>query len=101
MVEIVKAVSADAKIVVMDEPTSSLSQAETETLFTIIGRLKAKGVGIIYISHRLDELFQITDRILIIRDGISVGNVETKTAGRTGQYDGWPRADQLLYQEQS
>ena len=82
LVEIVKAVSADAKIVVMDEPTSSLSQAETETLFTIIGRLKAKGVGIIYISHRLDELFQITDRILIIRDGISVGNVETKTAVR-------------------
>lgn len=82
LVEIVKAVSADAKIVVMDEPTSSLSKAETETLFTIIGRLKAKGVGIIYISHRLDELFQITDRILIIRDGISVGNVETKTAVR-------------------
>ena len=82
LVEIVKAVSADAKIVVMDEPTSSLSQAETETLFTIIGRLKAKGVGIIYISHRLDELFQITDRILVIRDGISVGNVETKTAVR-------------------
>ena len=56
LVEIVKAVSADAKIVVMDEPTSSLSQAETETLFTIIGRLKAKGVGIIYISHRLDAV---------------------------------------------
>lgn len=82
LVEIVKAVSAEAKIVVMDEPTSSLSQAETETLFSIIERLKAKGVGIIYISHRLDELFRITDRILVIRDGISVGNVETKTAVR-------------------
>lgn len=78
LVEIVKAVSADAKIVVMDEPTSSLSQGETETLFRIIERLTAKGVGIIYISHRLDELFRITDRILVIRDGISVGNVETK-----------------------
>lgn len=82
LVEIVKAVSADAKIVVMDEPTSSLSQGETETLFSIIERLKAKGVGIIYISHRLDELFRITDRILVIRDGISVGNVETKVAVR-------------------
>ncbi len=82
LVEIVKAVSADAKIVVMDEPTSSLSQGETETLFGIIEELKAKGVGIIYISHRLDELFRITDRILVIRDGISVGNVETKKAVR-------------------
>lgn len=82
LVEIVKAVSADAKIVVMDEPTSSLSQGETETLFKIIERLTKKGVGIIYISHRLDELFRITDRILVIRDGISVGNVETKIAVR-------------------
>lgn len=82
LVEIVKAVSADAKIVVMDEPTSSLSHGETETLFDIIERLTAKGVGIIYIFHRLDELFRITNRILVIRDGISVGNVETKIAIR-------------------
>lgn len=82
LVEIVKAVSTDAKIVVMDEPTSSLSHGETETLFDIIERLKKKKVGIIYISHRLDELFRITDRILVIRDGISVGNVKTKTAVR-------------------
>ena len=82
LVEIVKAISTDARIVVMDEPTSSLSHAETETLFGIIERLKAKGVGIIYISHRLDELFRITDRIIVIRDGINVGNVETKTAVR-------------------
>ena len=66
----------------MDEPTSSLSEAETETLFTIIKQLTDKGVGVIYISHRLDELFKITDRIIVIRDGISVGNVETKTAVR-------------------
>ena len=82
IVEILKAVSAEAKIVVMDEPTSSLSEAETETLFTIIKQLTDKGVGVIYISHRLDELFKITDRIIVIRDGISVGNVETKTAVR-------------------
>ena len=69
LVEIVKTVSADAKIVVMDEPTSSLSQAETETLFTIIGRLKAKGVGIIYISHRLEEFDDIVDRVTVLRDG--------------------------------
>ena len=82
LIEIVKAISAEAKIVVMDEPTSSLSQGETETLFKIIERLRDKEVGIIYISHRLDELFRITDRIVVIRDGISVGDVDTKTAVR-------------------
>ncbi|MCR4955446.1 MAG: sugar ABC transporter ATP-binding protein [Lachnospiraceae bacterium] len=82
IVEIIKAISAEAKIVVMDEPTSSLSHAETETLFGIIQRLTKKGVGVVYISHRLDELFRITDRILVIRDGISVGNVKTKEARR-------------------
>lgn len=82
IVEILKAVSAEARIVVMDEPTSSLSEGEAETLFTIIKQLQAKGVGIIYISHRLDELFKITDRIIVIRDGLSIGNVETKVAKR-------------------
>ena len=65
LVEIIKAVSAEARIVVMDEPTSSLSQGEVETLFDIIRLLKEKGVGIIYISHRLEELFAITDRIVV------------------------------------
>lgn len=82
IVEILKAVSAEANIVVMDEPTSSLSEGETETLFTIIKQLTDKGVGIIYISHRLEELFKITDRIIVIRDGLSIGNVETKNANR-------------------
>ena len=69
LVEIIKAVSADAKIVVMDEPTSSLSQGEVETLFGIIHQLQKKKVGIIYISHRLEELLAITDRIVVLRDG--------------------------------
>lgn len=81
-VEIVKAVSANAKIVVMDEPTSSLSEGETEILFRIIEKLKNKGVGIIYISHRLDELFKISDRIMVLRDGMMINTVPVETARR-------------------
>lgn len=80
LVEIIKAISADARIVVMDEPTSSLSQGETEILFRIIRILQKKNVGIIYISHRIEELFQITDRIIVMRDGKTVGDVNTKEA---------------------
>lgn len=82
LVEIIKVISADARIVVMDEPTSSLSQGEVEILFGIIRLLKQKGVGIIYISHRLEELFEITDRIVVLRDGAMVGDVKTKEANR-------------------
>ncbi|MDD3212179.1 MAG: ATP-binding cassette domain-containing protein, partial [Eubacteriales bacterium] len=80
LVEIIKAISAEAKIVVMDEPTSSLSQAEVNELFHIIEILKSKNIGIIYISHRLEELFAITDRILVLRDGRVVGDVLTREA---------------------
>ncbi|WP_180956548.1 sugar ABC transporter ATP-binding protein [Bacillus canaveralius] len=69
MTEIAKALSQDAKILIMDEPTSSLTKNETEVLFTIINELKAKDYSIIYISHRMDEIFQICDRITILRDG--------------------------------
>ena len=82
LVEIIKVISADARIVVMDEPTSSLSQGEVEILFGIIRLLKQKGVGIIYISHRLEELFEITDRIVVLRDGAMVGDVRTPDANR-------------------
>ena len=82
LVEIVKAISADARIVVMDEPTSSLSESEVQTLFGIIRLLQEKKVGIIYISHRLEELFAITDRIVVLRDGKMVGDVKTKEADR-------------------
>ncbi len=69
MTEIAKALSQDAKILIMDEPTSSLTKTETEVLFQFINQLKAKGYSIIYISHRMDEIFQICDRITILRDG--------------------------------
>lgn len=73
MVEIIKAVSFQARIIVMDEPTSSLSNEEVEQLFEIIAKLKEKKVSIIYISHRMEELFRISDRITVIRDGAYVG----------------------------
>lgn len=69
MVEIAKAVSYNAKILVLDEPTSSLTQSEVEHLFAIIQQLKAKGVGIIYISHKMDEILRISDDVTIMRDG--------------------------------
>jgi len=68
-VEIAKAVSYDSKIIVMDEPTSSLTEAETEHLFKIIRRLKSEGRSIIYISHKLEEIFEIADDITVMRDG--------------------------------
>ena len=72
IVEIAKAIGADAKIVIMDEPTASLSEREVESLFRAIAVLRAHGVGIIYISHRLEEVFAIADRITVLRDGETV-----------------------------
>ena len=69
IVEIAKALSRDAKILIMDEPSSALSDSETEVLFKIIGELKASGVSIVYISHRLEELLRIGDYITVLRDG--------------------------------
>ena len=82
MVEIIRAVSFGAKIIVMDEPTSSLSDAEVEILYEMIRVLKKKAVAVIYISHRLNELYDITDRITVLRDGESVGTVVTKETKR-------------------
>ena len=76
MVEIAKALSFEAKVLIMDEPTSALTVAETETLFTLIEALKASGTGIIYISHRMDELRRITDRVTVLRDGQYIGTLE-------------------------
>jgi ribose transport system ATP-binding protein len=73
-IEIAKAVSRNAKAIVMDEPTSSLSEPEVERLFALIGQLKAEGCGIIYISHRLEEMERIADRITVLRDGSRVGS---------------------------
>ena len=79
MVEIVKAVSTDAKIIVMDEPTSSISDNEVDQLFSIIRDLTSRGVGIIYISHKMSELQQICDRVTVMRDGTYVGTKDVKT----------------------
>ena len=69
LVEIAKALSLDAKILVMDEPSATLTQSEVDQLFRIIKELKSKGIGIIYISHRLEEVFEIGDRVMVLRDG--------------------------------
>ncbi len=73
LVEIAKALGADARIVIMDEPTASLTTPEVQALLGVVRRLRAAGVGIIYISHRLEEIFQIADRVTVLRDGESVG----------------------------
>ncbi|MBI2424290.1 MAG: sugar ABC transporter ATP-binding protein [Candidatus Hydrogenedentes bacterium] len=75
MVEIAKALSVDARILIMDEPTSSLSQRETEHLYAVIRDLKARGVSIIYISHRLGEVKEIADRVTVLRDGKNAGEL--------------------------
>jgi ribose transport system ATP-binding protein len=78
MIEIARALSFHAKIIVMDEPTSSLTEKETARLFQLIRELKCQGVTIIYISHRLDGLFEIADRIRVMKDGIVTGVCEVK-----------------------
>jgi ribose transport system ATP-binding protein len=79
MVEIAKVLSKNAKIVIMDEPTSSLSERETEELFRVILRLKEKGISIIYISHKLEEIFKICDRVTVMRDGEKIITLDPKT----------------------
>lgn len=75
MVEIAKALSHRSRILIMDEPTAALSDAETAELFTIIGRLRAEGAGIVYVSHKMDEIKRIADRVTVMRDGEYVGTV--------------------------
>jgi ribose transport system ATP-binding protein len=79
MVEIAKALSFNSRVLIMDEPTAALNNAEIAELFKMIRELKARGVGIIYISHKIDELKQISDRVTILRDGEYVGTVPTAT----------------------
>ena len=78
MVEIAKAISYNAKIIVFDEPTAALTEAEISELFRMISELKEKGVGMIYISHRMDEIEKITDRVTVMRDGEYIGTVNTR-----------------------
>ncbi len=72
-VEILRALSHDARILIMDEPTAALTESDVTRLFDIVRRLRARGVGIVYISHRLDEIFAIADRVTVLRDGAYVG----------------------------
>ncbi|MBA4785277.1 MAG: sugar ABC transporter ATP-binding protein, partial [Rhizobiales bacterium] len=93
MVEIAKALSLDAEVLIMDEPTSSLTEQETRLLFQVIRDLKASGVGIAYISHRLDEMAEIVDRVTVLRDGryiatdhfaeTTVNDIVAKMVGRS------------------
>lgn len=79
MVEIAKALAVDCKVIIMDEPTTSLTWEETYKLFDVIKVLKSKGITVIYISHRMDEIFQIADTASIMRDGKFIGKVDIKT----------------------
>lgn len=82
LVEIARALSCQARVLVLDEPTSALSEAEAEVLFAALDRLRAQGVGIIYISHRLEEVLRLADRITVLRDGRCMG---TQSAGAVDQ----------------
>ncbi len=82
MIEIAKSVSQKARIIIMDEPTSAITDAEVKTLFKCIEKLKAEGAGIIYISHRLEEMFEIGDRVTILRDGQYIDTKEVKDVTR-------------------
>jgi len=73
MVEIAKALSFQSKVIIMDEPTSAITEQETAKLFEIIRSLKAKGIATIYISHRMEEIYEICDRIVVLRDGCNAG----------------------------
>lgn len=76
LVEIARALSTDARIIVMDEPTTSLTSRETDRLFEVITDLKAQGIAIIYISHRMEEVYQLADRVSVLRDGDFVGTLD-------------------------
>jgi ABC-type sugar transport system ATPase subunit len=84
ILEIAKALLHEARIIVMDEPTASLTPLETRQLFAIIDGLRSHGLGIIYISHRLEEIFRIADRIVVLRDGTKVGERRVNAVDRPG-----------------
>ena len=83
VVEIAKALSLDAKILVMDEPSATLTPQEVERLLDVVRELKSHGIGIIYITHRLDEVFAVADRVMVLRDGQHVGSHDVKEVNRT------------------
>ena len=84
MVEIAKAVGGDARIVIMDEPTASLMDEEVDRLFGVIAMLRGRGAGVIYISHRLEEVFAVSDRVTVLRDGETAATRDTAAIDRSG-----------------
>jgi len=80
MIEIAKALLANVQLLIMDEPTSSLTEKETQKLFKVIRELKSKGISVVFISHKLNEVFEITDRMVVLRDGRNAGELESNTA---------------------
>jgi ABC-type sugar transport system ATPase subunit len=80
LVEIARAIAQDARILAMDEPTASLADEEVQTLFRLIRQLRGRGVTLIFVSHRLDEVFEIADRITVLRDGQAVGTLARREA---------------------
>lgn len=78
MIEIAKALMVDAQVIIMDEPTAALTQSETTVLFQVVNSLREKGVSIVYISHRMEEIFELCDRITILRDGSYIGTKKIK-----------------------
>ncbi len=83
MVEVAKALSLDARILIMDEPTAALTEHEIKELFATVRTLKDKGVSIVYISHRMEELFEIGDRVTVLRDGRSVGTYDVRAMSKS------------------
>ncbi|SDT03229.1 monosaccharide ABC transporter ATP-binding protein, CUT2 family [Streptomyces sp. TLI_053] len=81
LVEILRALTGEAKLIAFDEPTSSLSEQEVDALFALIGRLRAQGIAIVYVSHRMQEIFRLADRIAVLRDGELVGVQDARDTG--------------------
>ncbi len=84
LLEIAKALAVDAKIVIMDEPTASLSSAEIGVLFDVVERLRAEGIAVLYVTHRLEEIFRLADRVTVMRDGRLVRTVPTSEIDESG-----------------
>ena len=82
LVEIAKAISLNSRIIIMDEPTSAISEKEAERLFTVIRRLRSEGKGIIYITHRMEEIFKIADRLTVLRDGLYIDTVKASETSK-------------------
>ena len=85
LVEIARALGAGARLLIMDEPTASLTSKEVDLLLELVRNLRQRGVGIIYITHRLWEVFEIADRVTVLRDGESVGTRQIKRGPRVNQ----------------